>query len=127
MNRLKISVGFLLASTFLLFALSRLVSANPFAPHTTGTANGSSIRDNAMPSVNESVTGVAAEERSSTLMVKTHAPAFKIGASFPGQSNGDGSLAPAAVPEPGFYGIMAFGLAITLLAVRFRRKPVARP
>src|SRR5215467_7342065 len=98
MNRLKISVGFLLASTFVLFALSRLVIANPFAPHTTSADNGSSIRDNAVLSVDESVTGVAAGERSSTLMVKTHTPAFKIGASFPGQSNGESPLAPAAVP-----------------------------
>ena len=124
MNRLKISVGFLLASTFLLFALSCLVSANPFAPHTTSKANGTSIPDNSVPLVNESVTGVAGE-RSSTLMVKTRAPGFAEPFRDPG--NGGAPFAPAAVPEPGFYGIMAFGLAITLLAVRYRRKPVSRP
>jgi len=123
MNRLKISVGFLLASTFLLFALSRLVSAIPFAPHTTSKANGTSIRDNSLPLVNESVTGVAGEP-SSTLMVQARAPGFAEPFRDPG--NG-GAPAPAAVPEPGFYGIMAFGLAITLLAVRYRRKPVSRP
>jgi hypothetical protein len=68
---------------------------------------------------------VAAGERSSTLMVKTRVPGFVE--PFRDPANGGAPFAPAAVPKPGFYGLMAFGLAITLLAVRYRRKPVSRP